>query len=52
MSIKFRNLKRARGSIFVYSIQLSTYLLKRETCKFAYTLSHYRVYVSARTYYL
>ena len=51
-SIKFRNLKRGRGSIFVYSIQLSWYLLKRETSKFVYSLSHYRVYVCARTYYL
>ena len=37
---------------FCYSIQLSTYLFKREPCKFVYTPSHYRVYVSARTYYL
>ena len=48
-STKFRNLKRATGSIFVQSIQLSTYSFKRETCK--YTPSRYRVYVSARTYY-
>ena len=50
--IKFRNLKPATRDIFVYSIQLSTYLFKRETCKFVYIQSHYRVYVSAHTYYL
>ena len=33
--------------ILVHSIQL-----KRETCKFVTTPSHYRVCVSARTYYL
>ena len=48
----FRNLKRATDSSFVYSIQLSTYLFKRVTCKFVCTPSHYRVYVSACTYYL
>ena len=37
---------------FFLSIQLSTYLFNREACKFVYTPSHYRVYVSARTYYL
>ena len=39
----FQNLKHATGSIFVYSIQLSTYLFKRVTCKFVCTPSHYRV---------
>ena len=52
MSTKFQNLKCATGRIFVYSIQLSTYLFKHETCTFVYKLSHYHVYVSARTYYL
>ena len=47
MSIKFRNLKRTTEGILVHSIQL-----KRETCKFVTTPSHYRVCVSARTYYL
>ena len=45
-------MKRATGSIFVYSIQLSTYLFKLETCKVVYTPSHNHVYVFARTYYL
>ena len=48
----FRNLKRATDSSFVYSIQLSTDLFKHVTCKLVCTPSHYRVYVSACTYYL
>ena len=51
-SLKFQNLKRATGSIFVYSIQLSTYLFKSQTCKVVYTPSHNHVYVFARIYYL
>ena len=52
MSLKFQNLNRATGSIFAYSIQLSTYFFKRETCKVVYTPSLNRVYVFARIYYL
>ena len=51
-SRKFRNLKRAARSVLVHSIQLFTHLFKRQTCNFVYTPSHYRVYVSTRTYYL
>ena len=49
-SIKFLNLKHATESIFVYSIQLSMYLFKHETCKFVYTPSYYHFYISAHTY--
>ena len=48
-SIKFLNLKHATESIFVYSIQLSMYLFKHETCKFVYTPSYYHFYISAKS---
>ena len=46
----FEILKGTTESIFVHSIQLSTYLFKCEHASLC-TTSHSRLYISARTYY-